>query len=101
MSKKLENINFFNFLWVLIKHYREVKEGKAEANTYLKLSILTSMLFLKRTSFKYALKALRMDKTDPMIWYVCGLACKDYKAVSYTHLLRQWAVSCNLKMTNA
>lgn len=81
MSKKLENINFFNFLWVLIKHYREVKEGKAEANTYLKLSLLTSMLFLKRTSFKYALKALRMDKTDPMIWYVCGLACKDYKGL--------------------
>ena len=82
MSEKLENINFFNFIWVLTKLSREVKEGKAEANTYLNLSLLTSRLFLKKISFRFALKALRMDKTDPMIWYACGAACKDYKESS-------------------
>lgn len=79
MSEKLENINFFNFIWVLIKLNREISAGEADANTYLKLSLLTSMLFLKGKSFKYALKALRMDKTDPMIWYACGAACREYK----------------------
>ena len=83
MSEKLENINFFNFIWVLTKLSREISAGKADANTYLNLSLLTSMLFLKGISFKYALKALRMDKTDPMIWYACGAACRDYKDSSF------------------
>ena len=47
MSEKLENINFFNFIWVLIKLNREISAGEADANTYLKLSLLTPK-FIKK-----------------------------------------------------
>ena len=72
------DINEFNAPFYLLKFHYEIKSGKATAMTYRCLSFIYSMYSMNKLAFKYALKSIRLDNSNPYAWYAVGVSRQQY-----------------------
>lgn len=72
------DINVFNSLFYLLKFHYEIKSGNATAKTYLCLSLVYSTYSMNKLAFKYALKSICIDNSNPYAWYAAGVVRQEY-----------------------
>ena len=80
-NKELE-ITFFNGVWMWFKLQKEIKVGKATSQTYVHLAEIYLNYFMYKLSLKNALKAIKLDRTNPEAYYLAGFSKSYLKANS-------------------
>ncbi len=70
-NKELE-ITFLNGVWMWFKLQKEIQSDKATSQTYVHLAEIYLNYYMYRLSFYHALKAIKLDKSNPDAYYYAG-----------------------------
>ena len=76
-QNKEPEITFLNGVWIWFKSQRQIKSGKATSQTYSNLAAIYLNYFMYKLAFKNALKAIKLDRTNPEAYYLAGFS-KSY-----------------------